>query len=127
MHRLTARLLLLFAIVGSVAPIAMAAAAAPIHACCVRKGVHRCHDSLGNDSLDHVSLGPESGERTVRDTSCCSGGGHQASISNPWAHTQAQAASHLLPAVAARIAGSQPDSPVDSSTGFQSTRAPPAC
>ena len=38
MHRLTARLLLFFALVGSLVPVALAASAAPTHACCLRKG-----------------------------------------------------------------------------------------
>ena len=50
MHRLTARLLLLFALVGNLVPLALAAGAAPPHACCLRKGVHRCQDSLGAGS-----------------------------------------------------------------------------
>ncbi len=45
MHRLTARLLLIFALLGNLAPIALAVAMPPAHACCLRKGAHHhCHD-----------------------------------------------------------------------------------
>jgi hypothetical protein len=61
MHRLTARFLLLLALVGNLAPLALAATAPPPRACCLRKGVHSCHDSLASDS----------GQLVIRDASCC--------------------------------------------------------
>jgi hypothetical protein len=45
MRRLTARLLLLFALAGTFVPPALAATAAPPHACCIRKAAHQCHGS----------------------------------------------------------------------------------
>jgi hypothetical protein len=59
MHRLTARLLLLLALVGSLAPLALAVGIAPpLHACCLRNASHHCHDS----AAEHL---------TFRDRSCC--------------------------------------------------------
>ncbi len=47
MHRLTARLLLTFVLVGTLAPLALAISVPPPHACCVRKPLHNrgSHDS----------------------------------------------------------------------------------
>jgi hypothetical protein len=40
MHRLTARLLLVLTLVGTLAPVALAVSAPPPHACCMRKPLH---------------------------------------------------------------------------------------
>jgi|SRR5580692_10710824 hypothetical protein len=50
MHRLTARVLLVLLLVGLFVPVALAIAAAPPHACCVRKAMHGrpSHDSEFN-------------------------------------------------------------------------------
>jgi hypothetical protein len=40
MHRLTARLLLVLTLVGTLAPVALAISATPPHACCMRKPMH---------------------------------------------------------------------------------------
>jgi hypothetical protein len=40
MHRLTARLLLVFLLVGTFAPVALAVSAPAPHACCMRKAMH---------------------------------------------------------------------------------------
>src|SRR5579864_2292458 len=61
MQRLTARFLLLFALVGTFLPLASVATAAPPHACCIRKAAHQCHGALGDGN-----------ELTVRSTGCCS-------------------------------------------------------
>ena len=45
MHRLTARLLLVLLLVGTLAPVALAFAAPPPHACCMRRVLHD-HGSL---------------------------------------------------------------------------------
>jgi hypothetical protein len=116
MHRLTAKLLLLFALVGSLAPIALAATAAP-HACCLRRGLHHCQDSLA----------PETGELIISNAGCCQGDCSRAVTTAQWAHPQPTLASFFLPSNQLRLAGSRPDSPVSASAEFQSTRAPPAC
>ena len=40
MYRLTARLLLVLLLVGTLAPVALAISAPPPHACCMRKALH---------------------------------------------------------------------------------------
>ncbi|MFZ0307513.1 MAG: hypothetical protein WAL89_05015 [Candidatus Sulfotelmatobacter sp.] len=117
MHRLTARLLLFFALVGNLAPLALAAAAAaPSHTCCLRKGVHRCHDSLTS----------ETGQLVIRDSSCCNHDCCQSTVSAQWAHPRSQAASFFVQVINGRVAASQSHSPATASASFQSTRAPPA-
>ncbi len=116
MHRLTARLLLFFALVGTLAPLALAATAAPPHACCRRKA-HHC--------LDSAAL--ESNQESIRDTSCCNHDCCRATISAQWAHSEPQAAAFFLQSIRARVPASQPDTPAAASTQFQSSRAPPTC
>ncbi|MFZ0951000.1 MAG: hypothetical protein WAN17_01970 [Candidatus Sulfotelmatobacter sp.] len=117
MHRLTARLLLFFALVGNLSPLALAAAATPPHACCLRKAAHHCHDAA-------VS---ESGQLVIRDACCCNHDCGRATISTQWAHPESQAAAFFLQAISARVAATQPDSPAAAPAEFQSTRAPPTC
>jgi hypothetical protein len=116
MHRLTAKLLLLFALVGYLAPVAMASAAAP-HACCLRKGIHHCQDSLGS----------ETGQPVIHVTSCCNGDCCRAVTTEQWAHAQAPAATSFVQNVEAYLGQSTPVSPNAEVSSFQSTRAPPAC
>jgi hypothetical protein len=76
MHRLTARLLLLVALLGTFAPSALLALATPPHACCVRKA-HRCHDSIDPDT-----------ELAIRDASCCNREASRAVTTAKWARPQ---------------------------------------
>jgi hypothetical protein len=113
MRRLTARFLLLFALVGTFAPLALAATAAPEHACCLRKGVHQCHGSV-----------PESDQRSIRD-SCRYHNGCRAVATSQWAHAQPSMIAPVAPNVEARIAESHTASPDAKRFSSQSTRAPP--
>jgi hypothetical protein len=117
MHRLTARLLLFIALVGNLAPLALAATSAPPHACCVRKAAHHCHDSAVSESNQFV----------IRDASCCDHDCCRAAISAQWSHPQSRAAAFFLQTIDAGVAGIHADSPANASAEFQSTRAPPAC
>jgi hypothetical protein len=74
---LTARLLLIFALLWNLAPIALAAAAPPPHACCLRKGMqhHHCHDF-------------EAKYPTFTDRSCCRPDRSQAPTVTQTAHAQ---------------------------------------
>ena len=121
MQRLIARFLLLVALVGNLAPLALAAAAPPPHACCLRKGVHRCHDSLVSDSVASES------ELVIRDSGCCSQDCCHAVKTAQWAHAQPKLAAFFLQPVRVLRAASQSDAPASASAEFQSTRAPPAC
>jgi hypothetical protein len=117
MHRLTARFLLLLALVGNLAPLALAATTTTTRACCLRKGVHSCHDSLDSDS----------GHLVIRDASCCNHDCCRATISAQWAHPKARAAAFFLQPIHGGVAASRPESPATASAEFHSTRAPPAC
>ena len=116
MHRLTARLLVFFALAGNLVPLTLAAAAAPTHACCLRKA-HHCHDSAVSESDQPI----------IRDASCCNHDCGRATISAQWAHPESQAAAFFLQAISARVASTQPEPPAADSAEFQSARAPPAC
>jgi hypothetical protein len=114
MQRLTARFLLLLALAGTFAPLALAATAAPEHACCLRKGVHQCHGSA-----------PESDQRSVRDTSCCNHECCRAVTTSQWAHAQPQVSTPSVQNIEARLADSQTVYPATKRFSSQSTRAPP--
>lgn len=119
MHRRTARFLLLIALVGTLAPLALAAAA-PIRACCVRKAVHHCHDSAASEQIS------ETGQLVLHDTSCCNHDCGRAVTTTQWAQAQPPAATELAPNIEAYLSQS---TQIDSNTElsrFQSTRAPPA-
>lgn len=115
MHRLTARLLLIFALVGSFAPAALAAASAPVHACCVRKA-HHCHDSAVSE-IDPLAL---RGDPCNHD--CC-----RAAATAQWAYAQPPITTFFLQTMHAHVAAIQPGAPATASAEFQSTRAPPGC
>jgi len=76
MQRITARFLLLIALLGTVVPIAMQAQASPAHACCLRKGPHHCHDSAHSE------------RPVLRDAGCCNHDCCRAVTSSHWAHPQ---------------------------------------
>lgn len=114
MHRLTARFLLLLALVGSFAPLALAATAAPEHACCLRKGVHQCHGSA-----------PESDQRSIRNTSCCNHDCCRAATTSQWAHAQPPVTAPFAPNIETRILEARISSPATQRFSSQSTRAPP--
>lgn len=115
MQRLTARLLLLFALAGSLVPSALALTAAPPHACCVRKAAHHCHELAATDSS----------QLNIRDTGCCNHDCCRAVTTAQWAHPQPKLAAFFLQPIDVHLAGSQPDSPAAASAEFQSSRAPP--
>lgn len=112
MQRLTARLLLLFALVGTFAPLALALTAAPPHACCLRKSAHQCH-------------GSDPDQRTFHSTSCCQNNCRRAVTTSQWAHPQPSAAPLFARNVAARLVPSTPATPARKLFASRSTRAPP--
>jgi hypothetical protein len=118
MHRLTARLLLFFALVGNLAPLVLAATT-PAHACCVRKAVHHCHDSLDSEQVS------EAGQLTIRDAGACNHDCCRAVTTARWAHAQPPAAISFAQQVEAYLDQSNPVSPSTEPTSFESTRAPP--
>ncbi len=117
MQRLTARLLLLFALAGNLVPLALAVTAAPPHACCFRKAAHQhhCHEAAAGDSSRLV----------IRDTGCCNHDCCRAVTSAQWAHPQPKLTLFFLHPIDVHLALSQSDSPAAASAEFQSSRAPP--
>jgi hypothetical protein len=116
MQRITARFLLLIALVGTMVPVAIEAKATPRHACCVRKGSHHCHES-----------GQEPSEQPVlADVGCCNHNCCRAVTSSQWAHPQ-PSQSPLSTADSAGCAnGAQPDKQVSAGSSLLRSRAPPA-
>jgi hypothetical protein len=125
MHRLIARSLLLVALVGNFAPLALAATAAP-RACCIRKTVHHCHDSLGHDSLASAPIS-DSGQLVIRDVGTCNHDCCRAVPTDRWAQAQPPAAASFVRHVEAYLGQSNPVFPNAGLFRFQSTRAPPVC
>jgi hypothetical protein len=117
MRLLTARFLLLFAVVGSFIPLALASVAEQPHACCVRKAAHPCHGGVIEDSS----------RATVRDTGCCNHDCCRAVTTAQWAHPQPRSASLCGRFISSRVAEFQKNPPVKEGFQLQSTRAPPYC
>ena len=120
MHRLTARLLLLFALVGNFVPVALAlSAASPPYACCVRKSsqVHPCH------GMAMATTEPE--QLAIRSTGCCNHDCCRGVTVARWAQTEPVAVSALAQDVTTTIKFLHLDSPITHHSELQSTRAPP--
>src|ERR1700722_19784531 len=113
MQRLTARLLLLFALAGTFVPLALAATAAPSHACCVRKS-HHCHDSASPENTLVVSA-----------TSCCSHDCCRAATTSQWADALPGTINLVFENADVRIADSQSRAPGIQIYSLKSPRAPP--
>src|SRR5260221_1486947 len=114
MQRLTARFLLLFALAGTLVPLALAATAAPPHACCIRKAAHPCHGA---------SL--EADRRIVRGLGCCNHDCCLAVTTSQWAHAAQSLLSASVPQVDAHVDQARTGSPATELLASQSTRAPP--
>jgi hypothetical protein len=113
MHRLTARFLLLFAIVGSLTPIALAVTTGP-PACCVRKA-HHCHNTQAAES-EQTSFGAPG---------CCNHDYRRAATTAQWAHPQPRAAQFLANGVERFITETQPVAHSAQALVLRSPRAPP--
>jgi len=116
MQRLTARLLLLFALAGMFVPLALAATAAP-HACCIRKSAHQCHGAAASESEQLAIRGASSCNHD-----CCRG-----VSTSQWAYPQPSQSAISAQNVGVREADSQATVPAAQLLSSQSTRAPPAC
>ncbi len=113
MRRLTASLLLLFALAGTFVPLAQAVASSPLPACC-RRMHHQCHGSAT----------PES-QPSFHNTACCNQDccrsltKTQSAAFQPWAMT---AFAHNI---SGSVAESQPTTPSAQPSISQPARAPP--
>lgn len=114
MQRLTARLLLLFALAGIFVPVALATTAASPHACCIR-AAHKCHN-LADAESDPLAF---------RATGCCNHDCCRAVTTTQWAHPHPRMAAVTAQNINARIAESHPSAAAAQLAGSQSTRAPP--
>lgn len=116
MHRLTARLLLLIALLGTFLPIALEARSAPTHACC-RRTAHHCTDS--NGGTDETVVRPN-GE-------CCNPSSHRAVTTSQWGNPEPLGTGVFAPRAIGPKVELQATAPVTQLFSSQSTRAPPAC
>ncbi len=114
MRRTLATLLLIFAVAGTFAPMALAWSAPPPHACCVR-AAHHCHDTISGDGL------------TLRSTGCCNQDCSRAVSSARWAHPQPTAAPRVKQDASSLALSSHSLLIAAEFSGSRSTRAPPAC
>ena len=96
MQRWTARFLLLLALVGTFVPLALAATAAPTHACCLRKA-HHCHESAAADSE----------QLAIRNAACCNHDCCRAVTTPQWAQPQPGLTAVFARNVDARVAESR--------------------
>jgi len=122
--RTIARFLLLMALVANFAPLALVAATAAPHACCVRKAAHRCHDSLVSEQASKQAS--EAGQLIIHDAACCNHDCCRALTTARWAHAQSPASASFMQNVEAYLGQSTPVTPNREVSRFQSTRAPPA-
>jgi len=122
MHRLTARFLFLFVLLGNFVPLALAAAAGQAHACCVRKAAHHCYGS----GLGQGIVVTDSSRHSIHDARCCNHECCRAVTTAHWAHPQPRTAS-LCREEISRVQEFQKNPPVKESFALQSTRAPPYC
>jgi len=115
MHRWIARFLLLLTLAGYVSPLARAATAAPAHACCIRKAVHRCHDSQSSEAEQLV----------IHDAACCNNNCGRSVVTARWAPAQRPATAPFAPGIESYLCPGNPFFPKTNRSGFLSTRAPP--
>jgi hypothetical protein len=115
MHRLIARLLLVVALVGNFGPLVLAATARSPHACCVRKAVHHCNDSLATDA----------GQLLIREARCCNHDCCRAVTTARWAHAQPTTRASFAQIFEPYFGKSSPDSTHPGLFDLQSARAPP--
>jgi hypothetical protein len=114
MFRLTARLLLLLALLGNFVPAGLAATvSAP--KCCLRKTVHHCHSSL-TQADDGFS---------IRSNFCCAHDCCRAATPAQSAHPEARGETISAHRTEPYLSKSQPSGLSAKASTFLSTRAPP--
>jgi hypothetical protein len=118
MQRLTARFLLLFALVGTFVPLALAVTAPRPHSCCLRKSAHQCHQPV-NAAAD------ESDQRSIHGAGCCNHDCCRAVTTTQSADPQASSAPVFAPNVEGCIAALHSSALAAELLASQSTRAPP--
>lgn len=114
MQRITARFLLLFALIGTFVPIALQATSAPAHACCRRQGTHHCIDTTKSTN-----------EPIAVDGGCCHHDCSRAVTTAQWAHPEPCSSGASAQTVFTREVASQSNIPSSQLFSLRSTRAPP--
>jgi hypothetical protein len=109
MHRMTARLLLIFVLVGTFAPVALAISAPPPHACCMRKMHPHTSPETAFTALD---LGSHD---------CC----RPLTVSHA-AQPRPRPSAYAVPASAALLPRLLPVDPTPAVNAAHSGRAPPS-
>jgi hypothetical protein len=116
MQRLTARLLLLFALAGNFLPVALAATAAPPRACCLRMA-HKCHQAVSTES-----------EAALTARNCCVNHDCGRALTKSQSATVVpQAAPIFIASVQTHATAAHANAPAPRIAASQSPRAPPAC
>jgi hypothetical protein len=120
MQRLTARFLLLFALVGTFVPLALAATAtaAPLHSCCLRKSAHQCQRVRN-------AAGNEADQRSIHGAGCCNHDCCRALTTSHSADPQPSLASLFAPHVEGSVAALYSSALATELLASQSSRAPP--
>jgi len=113
MQRWTARFLLLFALLGSFAPVALEALAAPAHACCLRKSTSSCHHQINSQHAE------------IRSNACCSHDCCRA-VSPTQAASPVHAARAFAQVAAGRVVAITARTSILEAFAFESSRAPPS-
>jgi hypothetical protein len=113
MQRLTARLLLLFALAGNFLPFALAATSASPHACCIRKSAHPCHSSAETQGL------------SIGSRSCCSQDCSRAVTTSQSAQPRSPIAALAQLTVSASVADQDHVASLAEFLASRSARAPP--
>jgi len=116
MNRLTARLLLLVALVGNFVPLVLAATTNSVPACCRRKSVHHCHGAQNSESQSI----------SVHSRDCCNHDCCRAVTTAQWAHAPRQSARFSANLIARCLSEIDPLVPKAAAVVFHSPRAPPA-
>lgn len=114
MQRLTARFLLMFALIGTFVPLALTVTATPLHSCCLRKAAHQCHQPAG-----------ESDQRSIHGAGCCTHNFCRALTASYWADPQPPLTPLFPQDEQGRVAISHNQIPASELFASQSTRAPP--
>ena len=114
MQRLTARLLLLLALFGTVVPPVAAANAPPIHACCLR-AAHHCHETSAASS-----------GMAIRDASCCRGDCGRAGTISRCAYSRSSLVI-FMDGTEGSVQSRPPFFHASQTSVFLSGRAPPFC
>ncbi|HSY92280.1 MAG TPA: hypothetical protein VK812_12960 [Candidatus Binatus sp.] len=118
MQRLTARLLLLYALIGTFVPLALAVTAPPPHSCCLRKSAHQCHQPAS-------ATADESDQRSIHGAGCCAHDCCRAVTTSQSADPQSSLAPVFAPNVESCVAAPDSRNPTSNLFASQSARAPP--